>query len=421
MSSSDLAISVRGLSKAYTIRHQAEHHITLAEQLLDRARHPFSRQERETFWAVQDVSFDVPKGEVLGVIGRNGAGKSTLLKLLSRITPPTKGEIRLYGRIGSLLEVGTGFHPELTGRENVYLNGAILGMRTKEIDRRFDEIVAFAGVERFLDTPVKRFSSGMYVRLAFAVAAHLDTEILLVDEVLSVGDSEFQKRCLAKMGSLGDEGRAVIYVSHQLDSVAALCTRALRISDGHLVQDGPPEELISSYLATLGSGPADLGTRTRTGSGHWRLSKVESLSAETRVGEPVRIAIEAESETLQALTVWPSIHVRDSVTGVLLAHCDGRLVGAGVDGVDHRSGAWLFELRSPWLKPGDYLVDVVLCSNEILDYLDAACTVRVLPYAVHHAIRTLEPNHGPTVSDFSMVAADSSSGVAAPRSNTSAI
>ena len=188
MSSSDLAISVRGLSKSYTIRHQEEHHITLAELLLHRARHPLTRQQRETFWALADASFDVRKGEVLGVIGRNGAGKSTLLKLLSRITPPTKGEVRLYGRVGSLLEVGTGFHPELTGRENVYLNGAILGMRTKEINRRFDEIVEFAGVDKFLDTPVKRFSSGMYVRLAFAVAAHLNPEILIVDEVLAVGD-----------------------------------------------------------------------------------------------------------------------------------------------------------------------------------------------------------------------------------------
>ena len=192
-------ISVRGLGKAFTIRHHAEHHVTLAEQALHRMRHPLQRQEREQYWAIEDLSFDVAEGEVLGVIGRNGAGKSTLLKLLARITPPTKGEIELYGRIGSLLEVGTGFHPELTGRENVYLNGSILGMRKREIDRQFDAIVDFAGVEQFLDTPVKRYSSGMYVRLAFAVAAHLDTEILLVDEVLAVGDADFQARCADKI------------------------------------------------------------------------------------------------------------------------------------------------------------------------------------------------------------------------------
>ena len=194
-----ISISVRGLSKSYTITHNEVKHSTLTETLLHRFRHPFAKRETETFWALQDVSFDIKRGDVVGVIGRNGAGKSTLLKILSQITEPTSGEIDLFGRVGSLLEVGTGFHPELTGRENIYLNGAILGMRRAEISKQFSAIVEFAGVEKFLDTPVKRYSSGMYVRLAFAVAAHLHPEILIVDEVLAVGDSEFQRKCLDKM------------------------------------------------------------------------------------------------------------------------------------------------------------------------------------------------------------------------------
>ena len=198
MSFSDLALTARGVSKFYTIKRNVEKHDTASSAMLHRLRNPFQRTESETFWAVKDVNFDVQKGEVVGIIGRNGAGKSTLLKILSRITEPTVGQVKINGRVASLLEVGTGFHPALTGRENIYLNGAILGMSQVEIKRKFDEIVAFAEVEKFLDTPVKRYSSGMYVRLAFAVAAHLEPEILIVDEVLAVGDAQFQKKCLGK-------------------------------------------------------------------------------------------------------------------------------------------------------------------------------------------------------------------------------
>src|SRR3954469_1003271 len=209
MANSDIAVSVRGLSKAYTIAHEREKHVTLAEQMLSRLRRPFRRPQRETFWALKDVEFDIKKGDVVGIIGRNGAGKSTLLKILSRITEPTTGQIDLYGRVGSLLEVGTGFHPELTGRENIFLNGAILGMSRAEVRKQFDAIVDFSGVEQFLDTPVKRYSSGMYVRLAFAVAAHLETEILIIDEVLAVGDNEFQQKCMGKMKDVAGTGRTV--------------------------------------------------------------------------------------------------------------------------------------------------------------------------------------------------------------------
>jgi len=203
----------------------------------------------ESIWALKDVSFEVKQGEVLGIIGRNGAGKSTLLKILSRVTAPTSGAVKVKGRVASLLEVGTGFHPELTGRENIYLNGAILGMSRREIDRKFDEIVDFAEVEKFIDTPVKRYSSGMYVRLAFAVAAHLEPEILVVDEVLAVGDAEFQKKCLGTMGDIAKGGRTVLFVSHNMSSIQALASRCLSLQNGVLAKDGPTQEIVEQYLA----------------------------------------------------------------------------------------------------------------------------------------------------------------------------
>jgi lipopolysaccharide transport system ATP-binding protein len=248
MSYSDLALSVRELSKSYTIAHQAtQKESTLAETVLQRLKRPFARSTKETFWALKDVSFDVKKGEVVGIIGRNGAGKSTLLKVLSRITEPTEGQIDLFGRVGSLLEVGTGFHPELTGRENVFLNGAILGMTRAEIRRQFDAIIDFAGVEKFLDTPVKRYSSGMYVRLAFAVAAHLRSEILIVDEVLAVGDAEFQKKCLGKMQDVAHDGRTVLFVSHNMAAVRGLCRSALWLVAGAVHHAGASTETVDAY------------------------------------------------------------------------------------------------------------------------------------------------------------------------------
>lgn len=247
MSSSDIAVAVRGLSKSYNIAHNAVRHTTAAEALISRLRHPFQKQERETFWALKDVEFDIKKGDVVGIIGRNGAGKSTLLKILSRITEPTTGKIALYGRVGSLLEVGTGFHPELTGRENIYLNGAILGMSKREIARQFDAIVDFSGTEQFLDTPVKRYSSGMYVRLAFAVAAHLNPEILIVDEVLAVGDAEFQKKCLGKMQDVANSGRTVIFVSHNMAAVTNLCSTCIVLKTGAVSFIGDKHTAISSY------------------------------------------------------------------------------------------------------------------------------------------------------------------------------
>lgn len=258
-------IKVEHISKRYRIGAREEGYQTLREAIVSGARSPFKRLGRhfrsadDDLWALKDVSFDVHPGEVVGIIGRNGAGKSTLLKILSRITKPTSGAVDLYGRVGSLLEVGTGFHQELTGRENIYLNGAILGMAKSEIYKKFDDIVEFAEIDRFLDTPVKRYSSGMYVRLAFAVAAHLEPEILIVDEVLAVGDASFQQKCLGKMSAVAREGRTVLFVSHNMPAVKSLCGRALLLSNGCLVQDGKVDDVVNSYLT------ADSDEIARTG------------------------------------------------------------------------------------------------------------------------------------------------------------
>jgi lipopolysaccharide transport system ATP-binding protein len=267
---SNFAIRLENISKEYHIGGPQASYSTLREAIVDSAKAPFRRTRNilrghatgaaelhKSFWALRDVSFDINHGDVVGLIGRNGAGKSTLLKILSRITVPTEGQAILKGRVGSLLEVGTGFHPELTGRENVFLNGAILGMKRSEIVSKFDEIVAFSEVEDFIDTPVKHYSSGMRVRLAFAVAAHLDPEVLLVDEVLAVGDIRFQRKCLNKMQDVGKHGRTVIFVSHNMSSITRLCERAVLLESGQVIADGPADKVVSSYMQTgLGTSAA---------------------------------------------------------------------------------------------------------------------------------------------------------------------
>ena len=265
----EVAIKAESVGKRYWLG--TGHHEDSLGRKIDRlAKAPFRRAlgrgapesdgDAEEFWALRDISLELPKGEILGLIGPNGSGKSTLLKMLSNITPPTEGRITLRGRVGTLLEVGTGFHPELTGRENVYLNGAILGMRRQEIDALFDEIVEFSGIDRFLDTPVKRYSSGMFVRLAFAVAAHLDTEILLVDEVLAVGDTEFQRKCLGKIDDVARGGRTIIFVSHNLTAVQRLCTRSIWLDKGSMVDSGPTPQVVTQYLKQVG--PQQAGGET---------------------------------------------------------------------------------------------------------------------------------------------------------------
>jgi lipopolysaccharide transport system ATP-binding protein len=253
MSSSKVAIRVSHLSKRYRLGGPQEPYHTFRDAIVNSIKAPLKVFQKtppvEGFWALKDVSFDVEQGEVVGIIGRNGAGKSTLLKILSRITSPTEGTVELHGRVGSLLEVGTGFHPELTGRENIYLSGSILGMKRREIDAKFDDIIKFSEIEKFLDTPVKRYSSGMYVRLAFAVAAHLEPEILLVDEVLAVGDAAFQKKCLGKMGDVAKKGRTVLFVSHNMNAIEQLCTYCIFVEEGLIKQKGSNvRQIIESYL-----------------------------------------------------------------------------------------------------------------------------------------------------------------------------
>jgi lipopolysaccharide transport system ATP-binding protein len=255
--SDNITIHVRNVGKKYTIGGPQEKYLSLRDAIVNSVKAPFHRilhrnsdQSANEFWALKDVSFDVEQGEVVGIIGRNGAGKSTLLKILSRITAPTEGTVELHGRVGSLLEVGTGFHPDLTGRENIFLSGSILGMKRQEIDEKLDEIVKFSEIEKFLDTPVKRYSSGMYVRLAFAVAAHLEPEILLVDEVLAVGDATFQKKCLGKMGEVAKEGRTVLFVSHNMTSILNLCQRVIVLDHGILIDDSEPKKAIGLYLTS---------------------------------------------------------------------------------------------------------------------------------------------------------------------------
>ena len=291
---SDIAIRVEKLSKQFKIGVGKVQHDTLRDQIaggissIIRSRRSLSGIRTETFSALTDVSFEVKKGEVVGIIGRNGAGKSTLLKILSRITEPTSGFADIHGRVASLLEVGTGFHPELTGRENIYLNGAILGMKRVEIARKFDDIVDFAEVGQFIDTPVKHYSSGMYVRLAFAVAAHLEPEILLIDEVLAVGDTAFQKKCLGKMGDVARDGRTILFVSHNMAAVAGLCSGAHMLAQGRRVCSGNTSDVIAAYLSSfqLSSRATVVDRRDRKGNGKVTFTDVEFLS---ETGTPVEV------------------------------------------------------------------------------------------------------------------------------------
>ena len=324
--SSDTIITVENLGKKYRIHHQAVRngdfrYVALRDVLAEKARSllrapfawrqgntsplPAPRSSSENFWALKGVSFEVKRGECVGIIGRNGAGKSTLLKILSRITEPTEGRVTLDGRVASLLKVGTGFHPELTGRENVYLNGAILGMTRAEIRKKFDEIVAFAEVEKFLDTPVKRYSSGMYMRLAFSIAAHLNPDILIVDEVLAVGDAAFQKKCLGKMEQVGHEGRTVLFVSHNMPTITRLCQRAILLQVGRMVNDGPAHEVTAIYLNS-GQGTTAMRVwpdlRVAPGDNLVRLCAARvrdgvsgNISAAIDIRHPVQIEIEYQN------------------------------------------------------------------------------------------------------------------------------
>lgn len=322
---SDLAIRVDNVGKRYRIGTR-DRYQTLRDVLAHAVKRPFlamqalgCKGQREStdsaFWALRNVSFEVEQGQLLGFIGRNGAGKSTLLKILSRITEPSEGRVEGYGRVGSLLEVGTGFHPELTGRENIYLNGAILGMTRAEINRKFDEIVAFAEIDRFLDTPVKRYSSGMYMRLAFAVAAHLEPEILMVDEVLAVGDSAFQKKCLGKMGDVTKEGRTVLFVSHNMAAMQSLCDRVIWLDQGRVVEDGNTDQVVSRYLQTSYSSVTAQNwpdRRTAPGNDKVRLHSVCVLPVDGSPADPITVQTAFQLE-IKYWNLQPGAHLNISL------------------------------------------------------------------------------------------------------------
>jgi homopolymeric O-antigen transport system ATP-binding protein len=352
------------------------------------------------FWALNDVTFEVRKGEAIGIIGGNGAGKSTLLKILSRITRPTAGTAELRGRVGSLLEVGSGFHPELTGRENVFLNGAILGMSRAEIRRKFDEIVAFAGTEQFLETPVKRYSSGMYVRLAFAVAAHLDPEILIVDEVLAVGDASFQRKCLGKMGEAARGGRTVLFVSHNLAVVQSLCTRGLFLRGGRVECDGTADEAVSAYLRTLERlGQVDLAARTdRRGVGRVKLVGL-SITGPTdeeppATGEPARIVLHFD-DIMPGMTCDFTIYDED---GRPIANFNSAEHGPADATITAPGPQFICEIDELSLTPGNYRIDVatLVGQEELLDHLEAAATFDVEPGRMRGRPVRRKPGYGST-------------------------
>jgi lipopolysaccharide transport system ATP-binding protein len=379
-------IRVDNLSKQYRLGGaRPRTPTTFGETIGDALRAPLRRLSRqgngggELLWALKDVSFDVRPGEIVGIVGRNGAGKSTLLKILSRITEPTGGRIELYGRASSLLEVGTGFHPELTGRENVYLNGAILGMKREEIKRRFDEIVAFAEVEKFVETPVKHYSSGMYMRLAFAVAAHLEPEILIVDEVLSVGDAQFQKKCLGKMGDVAKAGRTVLFVSHNLAAVQNLCQRGMVLEQGRMTHLGTQSEAIARYLASTAANVTNLRERTdRTGSGGVRVVAIEMRDAGNKTldiassGQDVDIYLHYETAPgFQRRDVLAGLIVRTAMdVPVFLQH--NRLTRDEWATLPPK-GAFVCRLRRLPLPPSTFRVGYsLICEGAYLDMIDDA-------------------------------------------------
>ena len=372
-------ISVENLSKSYILQHkQQERYIALRDVIAEKIKKPFSKNAKKTsrsqldeFWALKDVSFEINRGERYGIVGRNGAGKSTLLKILSQIVEPTNGTITIEGKVSSLLEVGTGFHPELTGRENIFLNGSILGMGKQEIAKKFDEIVAFSEIERFLDTPVKRYSSGMYVRLAFSVAAHLEPEILIVDEVLAVGDSLFQKKCIDKMTSIGNNGQTIIFVSHNLSAVEALCNKGILINKGTIQAKGDIKDVLNAYVEknNVFSTSIDLSNLERSKYAHELTFKsIQFEEMPLTYGKPIKIKLQLNSNTKRNFSDLDfGLNIIDKNQNCIV-HCSNRFTH---NPFKHSNDQDVYQFTiANNLKPGIYTLILFLRTEDVIqDFL----------------------------------------------------
>jgi len=431
-----VALRVDGLGKQYRIGAVAPPPSNLREAMMRsvsaswrriRTRGPSAErsQSQNLVWALRDVTFELREGEVLGVIGRNGAGKSTLLKVLSRIVEPTVGSADVYGRVGSLLEVGTGFHPELTGRDNVYLNGAILGMDRRYIASRFDEIVEFSGIGRYIDTPVKRYSSGMYLRLAFAVAAHLEPDVLIVDEVLAVGDADFQRKCLGRMDDVARDGRTVMFVSHNMNAIQRLCRRSILMDEGRLVADGETSTVVASYLASaspeaLPDSWIDLSAPSRAGTGAARCVAMKLRNPDPATGpwpatrEPLEVTLVVESDVPR-----PAVSVAIAISdrfGTKLVNADSDMVGVPIALPAGRS-EWRFTIEELYLLPGTYVLGSWLAENpgEVLDQVRSAYHFEVADRQELRAGVRVDRRYGGVVPcAFSLQRADGEPGALAP-------
>ena len=409
---SDTVIRVENLGKKYIIGHQQQERYTALRDVITNkvkslgslinSKGKVENPAFEEFWALKDVSFDIKQGDRVGIIGRNGAGKSTLLKILSRITEPTKGSIKIKGRVASLLEVGTGFHPELTGRENIFLNGAILGMGKEEIKRKFDEIVAFAEVEKFLDTPVKRYSSGMYVRLAFAVAAHLEPEILIVDEVLAVGDAQFQKKCLGKMEDVAEEGRTVLFVSHNMPTIQALCQKVIWLQKGIVKINDYSEKVIPKYLSEgLNSESAEIDLTNHPRRSHSQepaLKKVWILDSEGNKNNSILMGA--------SITIWFQFFSKRKITnpgfgfgvedeyGRRIFSLNNYMTGELEEAL--YSGSCSLKIQNICLLPGTYFVSISIVEQEKMwiDFIEQAISFEVQPNDVYKTGKIPDRNQG---------------------------
>lgn len=391
----DSILEIQNISKKYKISHQAGGYLSLRERMANLIK--LEKSATEDFWALDNISFDVKPGESIGIIGRNGAGKSTLLKVLSKITPPSSGKIISRGRIASLLEVGTGFHPELTGRENVYFNGSLLGMKRKEIDAKFDEIVDFSGVEKFLDTPLKHYSSGMQLRLAFAVAAFLEPEVLIIDEVLAVGDAEFQKKCLGKMEDVSKSGRTILFVSHNMISLKALCTRGILMDRGKKSFDGSIDEAVKRYLSvgTIEKSNTKIGdANLHVGTGQIIVNGIEVTTATDgkifHTGDTLKIKLtyKIKNNDFDFTSCHIGILIYDQYQNILVSH-NSRAIGTHFKDKDFKNGnTFVFTMKDFPLTKGTYSISYnVVDQNKYLDSMENVLDFEVDEGLIYNYLR----------------------------------